>query len=279
MKIIIKYFVLIIVFLLSIYYTNYSLSSLKEEDPIMKEIKDNKKFIIEPVNAIIKDNIIIPGIIGIDIDYNKSYNQMKKYGTYNESLTKLKKVSPTISMSNYYDLYLGGGNPSKRMVSLVFVIDKSFPTEIMSILKTKDVEGTFFIDGALLEDNVKKIRSNNYEYEILSYDSNYNSNFFKTSISYLEGITMDKVKYCYTEFENEELLNFCKNNKLHTIKPKYIWKSNLYYNIKKYLDNANIYVIEDNPYTKKELPYMIEYIHSKGYEIVTLNRLLSEELE
>ena len=279
MKKIIKYFSLILVFLISIYFTNNSINTYKDEDSIMKKIKNNKNFLIEPVNAIIKDNTIIPGIEGKDIDYDKSYSQMKKYGSYNESLIRLKKISPTTSMSNYYDLYIEGGNPSKRMVSLVFIIEKSFPSEIMTILNNKNIQATFFIDGTLLENNVKNIKENDYEYELLSYDSKYNSAFMKTSISYLENITKEKVKYCYTPLENDELLKFCIKNKLHTIKPKYIWSNNIYHNIKKYLDKASIYVIEDNSYNRKELPVVIDYIYSKGYEIVTLNRLLSEELE
>ena len=55
-----KYIFIIIIFIFSLYYTHKSMDILKLKDPLMKEIKNNtEKYNIEPVNAIIKGNIII----------------------------------------------------------------------------------------------------------------------------------------------------------------------------------------------------------------------------
>lgn len=266
-------------FILSIYYTDKSLDTLKEKDPIMQKIKENTKFNIEPVNAIIKDNTITPGIDGIKIDQKKSYNQMKKYGTYNESLTRLKKEKPSISIDNYYDLYIEGGNPTKRKIAIVFTIDDIFPDEVLYILNLKGYKATFFIDGTLLEENISKIRESNMEFELLSYDGKYNTSLLKTSLSFLEGIKDEKAKFCFTEKENKNLLSFCSKNHLHTIKATNIFSNNLYHNIKINLSNGKIFIIRINNYTLKELLTSLDYVYSKGYEIVSLQNLLSEELE
>ena len=47
-------------------------------------------------------------------------------------------------------------------------------------------------------------------------------------------------------------------------------------NTKKYLKNGAIITYKVNDYLFKELPLIINYINSKGYEIVYLNTLLEE---
>ena len=48
--------------LFSFYYTDLSINLIRQNDPIMKEIKkSNKKFYIKSVNAKIDGNKIIPG--------------------------------------------------------------------------------------------------------------------------------------------------------------------------------------------------------------------------
>ena len=85
MKRIFNRVLIILLSIFSFYYTNQVVSFLQENDPIMKEIKStDKKYKIEAENAITTDNTIISGKKGKVIDYDKSYQKMKKYGTYNE---------------------------------------------------------------------------------------------------------------------------------------------------------------------------------------------------
>ena len=65
--------------------------------------------------------------------------------------------------------------------------------------------------------------------------------------------------------------------KLHTVKPTIIIKRSLYQEIKKDLKNGTIFSIENNYYTEKDLSITIDYIKEKGYKLVSLNELLSEE--
>ena len=65
--------------------------------------------------------------------------------------------------------------------------------------------------------------------------------------------------------------------KLHTVKSPIIIKKNLYQKIKNNLKNGTIISIDNNYYTEKELSLTIDYIKEKGYKLVSLNELLTEE--
>lgn len=278
MKNIIKIISIFVFLIISIYTTNYSVESLKNKDPIMQEIKrSTSKYQIEPKDATIIDNSIIPGIYGKKIDYNESYNRMKKYGMYNESLTKVIDVAPTISINENNDKYIEKGNNHNRNISIVITIkNKDYINNVLSLVKQTKEDITFFIDGTLLESNLNIIRNlNKYEIEILSYDGKIDEVFFKTSISYLNQITKNKVKYCLTEEENVYLLNMCKKEKLHTIKQKSI-KNDVYQTIKKNLEKGRIYVVDSSNMT--DILNIIKFIKSKGYDIVRLECLLSEKI-
>lgn len=266
---------------LSFYLTNSILNYLKEKDPIMKEIKYTKeKYQTKSENAEIIGNSIISGKKGKEIDYQKSFSKMKKYGSYNEALTTLKEIKPVISIEDNYDKYLIGGNKKNRKIALVFPIsdiEENNFKNIINILETKKISGTFFIDGTILEKNTNFIKKySNQEYEILSYKNSFHPSFFKTSVYYLETITKKETKYCYTESDNDEILKLCSKINHHTVKPTIIIKKNLYQEVKQNLANSIIISIRDNKYIEKELPIAIDYIKAKDYKLVNLKKLLSE---
>jgi hypothetical protein len=273
-------FIVIVLIVLSFYCTNKEIENLKNKDTLMQEIKNNKeKYIYKSKNAIVNKDTIIPGEKGIDIDYNKSYYEMKKYGTYNEALTVMKEVTPDISIDNNYDKYIVRGNKNKKEVGLIFKLNnETNPNKIIDILENKNVYATFFIDGTYLENNIQTIRQlRKHELEILSYDNSFNKSIIKTTMSYLETITKKETLYCYTETKNNDILDTCKKMKKHTIIPNYVIKKDLYKTIKNNLDNSLMITIEINNYNELELPPTIDYIKSKGYSIVPLYKLLSED--
>ena len=280
MKKIKLYLSLILLLVISFYAINKTTVNMKNNNPLMLKIKEKEyKYKVNATDAIIKDDTIIPGLIGIDIDYEASYNEMKKYGTYNETLTVMKEIKPTISVDDNYDKYIISGNKSKKEVALIFKINKNTnPNNIIDIIKDKNIKATFFIDGTYLEENINVIRRiTNQELEILSYNNEFNSSLIKTSISYLETISKNTPKYCYTEKKDNNILNVCKKIKKHTIIPNYIINNNLYKNIKNNLSNGMMYTIEINNYNERELSIVIDYIKSKGYILVSLNKLLRED--
>ncbi|MCI8461083.1 MAG: hypothetical protein HFE81_06760 [Bacilli bacterium] len=280
MKKLISPVAIILLLVVSFYYTNKSVSVLRNADPIMKELKSTeKKYKINPINAQIIGENIISGKNGKTIDYEKSYNKMKRYGTYNESLTALKELQPVISINDNYDKYIVSGNKKNRNIALVFKVKNNENIiNVLSILKSKNVVATFFLDGTYLEKNITTIRNiSNHELEILSYNNEFEEAFIKTSISYLNSLTGKSPKYCYTEESNEEILNTCEKLNLHTIKPTLVLSKNIYHEIKNNLSNSIIISLEVNNYVEKELSTTIDYLKKKGYKIVSLDNALKEE--
>ena len=130
--------IVLVLVLFSFYYTNKTIDIIRSTDPLMKQIKEqSKKYQIPAENAKMEGNKITPGKNGKEVDYEQSYEKMKRYGTYNESLTVFKETTPAISIEDTYDKYVIGGNDSKKEVALVFPIDNTKdPTEIIKITGT-----------------------------------------------------------------------------------------------------------------------------------------------
>lgn len=245
----------------------------------MKKIRENShKYSVKSVNAKIDGNKIIPGVVGIDVDYDKSYKKMKNYGTYNESLTVFKETKPVVSVSDYYDKYISGGNGVSNSVALVFKVNKnSDPSNIINILKENNVSATFFIDGIWLENNLSSFNSfSDFEVELLNYDDRYEEIYFSSSLNTLSSLTKTNPKYCYAEYDNKEVLELCGRVGLHTIIPTIKVGNYPYMEIKKKLRTADIISLPINTTTEIELKTVIDYIKQKGYELVLLDDLLSE---
>lgn len=281
LKKLIRVILILLLSVFSFYYTNKSIELVREQDPIMKTIRSTSdKYNVQAVNAEIKDNTIIPGISGKEINYVESYTKMKQYGMYNEIMTTLKDVEPTISVDDYYDKYIISGNKIKRSVALVFKIEQTTPKEIINILNKNKISSTFFIDGEYLENNSKDITlMTNHELELLSYNKGYDEIYFSSSKDYLESLTNRKLKYCYSDYDKEEVINLCQKLKLHTIVPTINIKNSLLKEVKEQLSNSAIISIPNSKNTKQELDTTIKYIKSRGYTIETLEDLLNENLE
>lgn len=265
----------------SFYYTEKSIDFIREKDPIMETIKkESKEFEVKAINATIIDNKIIPGVSGTKVDYDSSYEKMKKYGTYNESLTVFSTVEPTISVEDYYDKYISQGNGIKKDVSLVFIVNQNDDIDtIIQILNDTNTKGTFFIDGLWLENNNSKVMSLkelNHEIEILSYDNRYDELYFSSSLNILNNITNIKPKYCFAKYDSKEVIELCSKLELHTIIPTIQTGNYPYSDVKKKLTKGAIISFDINSSTNIELPAIIQYIKQKGYTINTLDILLSE---
>lgn len=270
--------------LFSFFYTNKSIELIRENDPIMKQIKEtNMKYKVNPVNATIIGNKIIPGKSGKEIDYQKTYAKMKKYGTYNETLTVLKDIEPAVSVDDYYDKYIVQGNTERKNVSLVFKTDTiSNLLSILNILNQKNIPATFFVDGLLLENNTslfETMTQNNHELEILSYDNKYDEIYFDSALNYLSSITKREGKYCYAEYDQKEVIELCSKLKLHTIIPTVKTTTMPYKEIKDKLYNSAIISLPLSTITEEQLPAIIDYIKQKGYTFLSLEALLSENDE
>ena len=273
-----KKLLIIVLLLFSFFYTNKSISIIRNQDPLMKEIIKNKnKFEIKSVNAIIKDNTIIPGIKGKEVDLEKTYTKMKQYGTYNEALTVFKEIKPTISIEDNYDKLITSGNKENKNIALIFKVEKNTNLDkLLSILNYYNVQTTFFIDGLYIENNDLNNLSH-HQIELLSYNNTIDEVTFSSALSYLSYKTNKTPKYCLED--NNNIIKICKKLNLHTVSPTLIIKKDPYKEIKNNLKNSSIILIPINNYIYNNLSTSILYIKSKGYKFLTLTDLLSENLE
>lgn len=273
-----KKLLIILLLLFSFFYTNKSISIIRNQDPLMKEIINNKsKFEIKSVNAIIKNDTIIPGKKGKEVDLEKTYTKMKQYGTYNESLTVFKETKPTVSIEDNYDKYITSGNKDNKNISFIFKVEKDTNiNKLLSILNYHNIQVTFFIDGLYIENNNLNNLSN-HQIELLSYNNTIDEITFTSALSYLSYKTNKTPKYCLEDDNN--IINLCKKINLHTVKPTLIIKKDPYKEIKNNLNNSSIILIPINNYIYNNLSTSILYIKSKGYNFLTLSDLLNENLE
>jgi len=272
----ISYFCLFLFLIISMFFTNKSIMIYRNNDPIMKKIREySSKYYINPRDALIDNYDIVSGSYGREVDVYKSYYKMKQYGSYNELLTVFNEIKPNISIDDNYDKYLIRGNGNKREVALVFLVDDEKNISfIIRLLNNKNIKATFFVDGSLLENNNFISILKSYEIELLSYNNSYEEVFFKSSLSYLESITGKRPSYCFTSEDNILLLNICSANKMHTIKSK-IYSRDLLRNIRKDLVNSMIIPIKD--ISIDELSTLVDYLQKKGYSFVSVKELFSED--
>ena len=274
--------IVLVLVLFSFYYTNKTIDIIKQTDPLMKQIKEeSEKYKVPAEDAKIEENKITPGKNGKEVDYDETYQKMKRYGAYNESLTVFKETTPTVSIEDTYDKFVIGGNEEKKAVTLTFkVTNESNPREIIRILNQEDTVGTFFMDGLWLENNLSLVKEMlNHELEILSYNNRYEEIYFSSAIQYLKNVTGEEANYCYADYDNKKVIELCSKLELHTVTPTIKITNTPFQDIKEKLQNAAIISFPINTTTEIELKTVIDYIKSRGYKIVTLKELLSESLE
>ena len=265
----------------SFFYTEKTIDVVKEVDDIMITLKEQApKYQVKAENAKIDGKFMTPGISGKIIKIKKSYEEMKHYGKFHPNLLVYDKVSPEISIKNRYDKYIQTGNPKKRQVSFLFVVDeKGNPSPIIEILKEKKVTGTFFIDGSWLEKNQNELVSlieGKFTVGNYSYRGDYGHESFVWIDTIIKRVGGQKQSYCLVEKENKKALSTCKLQKDYTIYPNIIMKENPYSELTEQVESGSIILMRLDAQVKKELPLMITYLKQKGYEIVNLEQLLEE---
>ena len=121
MKNVIKVFGVISLMIFSFYYTEKVALYVSNNTPLKKEIYTFKeKNENKPINAtIISKSEIIPGISSLEVDVNKSYEQMKNDNIFDINKIVYKKQKPDVSIYNNKDKIIVSGNMYKNAVSLV----------------------------------------------------------------------------------------------------------------------------------------------------------------
>lgn len=278
-----KYFQIVGVLTLACFsfiFTEKTALILKENDTLMKTIKEKQEeYKVESVNASVNDDTIIPGINGKQVNSSKSYNNMKRLGEFNENLLIYDLVLPEVTLTKTFDKYIIGGNARKNMVSIIFKVNEKVD-ELLNVID-KENNYNFLIDGKWLENNeeiFKKITSYNHNIINGSYSGNYLDSGYNWINSVINRHSNQENSYCYMEEKKDEYLKLCTLHKSYTIIPSLKVNTNPLIEIKNNIKSGDIITIEINEKTIKEIPLITNYINSKGYKIVNLDELLSEDI-
>lgn len=253
-----KYILFSLLVLLSFYTTNKTANLVRNQDPILKEIRNislEKKE--DFVNAVIQDDYIIPGMYGSVVDELKSLSKMKEQDVFNNLYLVSQPIKPDISLSDNLDKIIIKGNSKKQQVS--FVIDENSSKKIKDYLVKNSIKASLLItkDNFSKDSYFEQINNDFKNYKEL--DKTLKKNKINTNICVLDN--------------NNSNLKFCKSKKKYLVKPgMFLDKTNII-EIKTKLDSGSIIYIKDATY----LDCLVEYIKSKDLKIVPLSQLISEK--
>lgn len=257
----------------SFFYTEKVTKIVRDSDPIMVQIKSVKNDLeVMGTDPIIIDDEYIAGINGCTIDIDKSYSKMKSVGEYKEELLVM---SETKTSKNVKNKYIVSGNKKIKNVSIIFIVRKEIDMNIINFLKTKSITANFFIDREYLEKNIITIRNISNTNNIYYYGENgkYHDKYMIYDNNLINVNTSNESKYCLVSDRDGSTLNLCTEYEMYTIKSEFI-KENIFKNVKENLSNGSIMVFNSNDI--EDIKVSINYILSKGYNIVSLSDLLND---
>ena len=253
-----KYIFVSIIILCSFYFTNQTAIIRRNNDPILQVIKDySNTYNIEPINAKIEDKYIIPGMYGKRINEVKSLMKMKSDGVFNSLFLIYDDIKPDISLNNNKDKIIKKGNSNKKAISFILENDES---NIITYLVSNKINASLLI-------NKNTINSNPFFEQINNDFNNYNE------VEKLLNKSKLNTNICLLNRNNKEL---CIKNNKYLIEPTYIFKSNNLINIKNKITSGDIILIKDSV-SIEDLDYLINYIKSKGINIIKLSDLIKEK--
>ena len=263
---IIKFFSIILFAGFSFYYSEKVTSIIRKNDPIMKDINTFKEEkVVSKIEPIVLNDEYITGINGCIVDEKKSYNKMKNNGSYQEELLVMKE-----DKVKEYDKYIIGGNKETRKISIIFT--NLLNEKLNNYIKNKNIKINYFLDGNFIEKNIDLLKEVSNYSNIYNYGRNreYDDKYLSYD-NYIIKKNFNSPDYCLVTNKDSDILKLCKKYNMKTIKSSFI-KDNKYGYIKENLKNGNIFLMDN--ISNSEFNIIINYIMSKGYEIVDLNNLL-----
>ena len=249
-----KYILLIFIVILSFMYTDKVVDYSKINNTILTSIeeysKENNKYCIE---GKINELGIILSFDGKIVDKNKSYSNMKG-NLFNAKQIEYKEDECILNKENNLDKYIISGNEIENNISIVIdVTNKKYYQNMIEIFNKNQVQYNI-----LVNDN---------------YDGIYTKNILYKGTNIKDFSKKYENIYCVQY--KEDILEECKNKKINSIKIINYINDNLYQNIKKLLNKGNIYFIKESNKNLIDFDITIKYIKSRGYNIVSIDELLS----
>lgn len=252
-----KYFGMIAIMLFSFYYTEKIALFMRKKDPIYESIEVIKEDSnVNYVNAEIKNEKIIPGINGLSVNTEKSFQKMKSFGAFNKYYLIFDQIKPEISLEDNKDKIITEGNSKKKSISLVVSSNK----EIENYLKEAKIKASTLIDKDSFEKTTNLEQINN------------DNKYFKETDSLLNSINQNKNICIYNTFNAE----ICKKEKKYLVKPNLELNGTNIANIKSKIASGSIILISSSAKVE-DLKLLIKQIEYKGLKIIPLSELIFEQ--
>ena len=276
MKKLFKIFGIITFLCFSFFYTDRVMNVISDKDPLKQEIINlSNNYKLSSNEAVVSNDTIIPGSNGREVNVDKSYKKMRTGNVFNDKLLVFNVIYPEYKLKDNMDKYIINGNINKKEISIVFIINNDNNIDkIISILDNKKVVSNLFIEYNYLFNNINKIKKYN-NHNIYSYSDKYTYDTLVIANNIITRTMNNKPIYCLSKTKNKNNINVCSYSNMYTIIPSI---NGGYNDIKSNLSNGNIILLDTSINTVNELNLIINFINSKGYDIVGLDKLLSENV-
>jgi hypothetical protein len=243
--------------LFSFYYTEKIALLMRQKDPIYETIEDvvstsNTNY----VNAIIDDKTIIPGMNGLAVNVDKSFQKMKSFGAFNKYYLIFDQVKPDISLEDNKDKIITKGNPKKR--SIAFILEEN--ESLKEYLIKENISASLLVTSSTFKRD-SKLEQINADYK------NY-----KSTEGLLDSIKQNK-NICIVNNYNEEV---CRKNQKYLIKPSLELNAYNLASIKNKLESGSIIYIKKEV-KEDDLKLLIQQAKYKGLTITHLSELIKED--
>lgn len=234
----------------SFFVTDETVSVVKESDYLMTIIKAKKsEYYVASIPGEINGEYLKLGLSGMELNLEKSYEQMKKIGYFNESLIVYNYIKPENSLKDNKDKIIYAN--SKNEVSLIIKKPKNLEN-ILQTLTSYNLQASFLIDKSYFEDNQKLLlKALSRDNSLIIMDE---PNFFKRE---LKGHNY----YCYSELK-------CSKQKVEAS-----FSINSFKELKTNLKKGSLIFVSNHDY----LDIYLKYILSRGLTIVNMDTFIKEE--
>lgn len=230
----------------SFYFTDRISLLVASKSDLMEEIKMvSASFYKEAVDAKIntKDNTIVPGAYGKEVNEEESYISMKEFGIFNKEHLVYNIIKPKYSLYDNKEKYIISGNPSKRSVSLI--IDDN--TSVSAYLRAQKIE----FDEIIKDKSIESFG------EVISGENNVYS----------------KEKLCIYNYSD---MSDCKNKGYYIIKPSLELNSTNIITIKDQV-KPGVLILISNSASVEHVKALLREIKYKDLDIIYVSKLISEK--
>lgn len=245
------------IMLFSFYYTERIAVIMQNKSPIMQSINEvQEDYQVNPVNAIVDEKYVVPGIMGRMVNKTKSFVNMKAFGIFNEYYLIFDNVKPDISLEDNKDKIINSGNKTKKAVALIL---EEGNDAIKNYLKENKIKADLLIKESTYDNSNYFEQINNDSEKYKNVESLLNKNNHNKNICYIK------------EIEKE----YCKKEQKYLVEETFFLGNSNIVEAKSKIESGAIILIKKNA-TLEHFKLLLKEINFKGLNIVLLSELISE---